>query len=228
MLNWQETQPTDALALCWQIFAGSRTDSWRDEPAISRFVMREREPNAHVKSIFKPHPCWHAHAHYPYATLGLPLLFRNEAGSIHHHPGIRDRYPAYAETPSARVAWVNHYMLRSAPEALWKLARGQGDWKGEVAANEAALALFISRSYINLADKPDLVEDRRILACATGMEPMRQKLRTLPRVAEIEDGIKASFRTKLERLTTAFVQTLRPGEPPEITAFQNLLREGAK
>ena len=228
VLTWQETQPTDAIALCWQIFAGSRTDSWRDEPAISRFVMREREPNAHVKSIFKPHLCWHSHAHYPYATLGLPLLFRNEAGAIHHHPGIRDRYPAYAETPSARIAWVNHYMLRSAPEALWKLARGQGDWKGEVAANEAALALFISRSYINLADKPDLVEDRRILACAEGMEPTRQKLRALPRVAAIEDAIKASFRIKLDRLTAAFVQSMRPGEPPEIAAFQMLLKETAK
>ena len=228
ILAWQETQPTDAIALCWQIFAGSRTDSWRDEPAIARFLMRERETNAHVKSIFKPHLCWHSHAHYPYATLGQALLFRNEAGAIHHHPGVRDRYPAYAETPSARTAWVNHYMLRSAPEALWKLARGQGDWKGEVAANEAALALFISRSYVNLADKSDLVEDRRILGCAAGMETMRQKLRALPRVAGFEDAIKASFKVKLDRLTDAFIGNLRPGGPPEVAAFQKLLAEARK
>ena len=228
VLAWHESQPTDAIAFCWQIFAGRRHDVWRDAPAIERFLLRERDTNAHVKSIFKPHLCWHAHAHYPYATLGLPLLFRTEAGTIHHHPGIRDRYPAYAETPTARTAWVNHYMLRSAPEALWKLARGQGDWKGEIDANEAALALFISRSYVSLADRPDLVEDRRILACATGMEAMRQKLRALPRVAECEDRIKASFRRKLDRLTEAFVNNPAPARAPKIAAFQKLLSEAVK
>jgi len=224
LLAWQETQPADALAFCWQIFAATRQDCWRDEPALRRFRLREPQARAHVKSLFKPRRVWHAHAHFPRATLDLPLVFRTETGAIHHHPHVVGRRAAYAETPSARIGWINHYILRSAPEALWKLARGHGDWKGDLAANQLHFAVNISRTFVTLADRPDLVEDTRILGCAFGMPAMLAQLRALPGVAGRESEIKAYFQATMGRLTEAFLQSPSPEEPPEFAAFRAVLR----
>ncbi len=222
-LAWQQTQPVDAIALCWQVFAGGRGDGWRDAPTLERFTKREPHPNAHVKSLLRPQLFWHSHAHYPQASLGAPFVFRTESGALHHHAGEQKRLAAFAEAPSARTAWVNHYLLRSAPEALWKLARGHGDWKGQVAERHLEMARFICRSYVSLADKPDLVEDRRILACAPGRGEAAAALRALPGVAEAEDAVRALFAERLERMVRAFVDSPGEGEPPEFAPFRALL-----
>jgi hypothetical protein len=224
-LAWQQTQPVDAVALCWQVFAGSRRDVWNAEPTISRFIKREPHPNAHVKSIFRPQLFWHSHAHFPNATLNAPYVFRTETGALHHHAGEQKRLAAFAEAPSAKSAWVNHYILRSAPEALWKLARGHGDWKGQVAERHLEMARFVCRTFVALADKSDLVEDRRILNCAPGRDAALATLRALPGVAEAEDSLKAEFKTRLDRMVLAFVDAPPPaGEPPEFAPFRAVLR----
>ncbi len=223
-LAWQQTQPVDAVALCWQVFAGARGDVWRDESTLTRFTMREPHPNAHVKSIFRPHLFWHAQAHFPNATLGAPYVFRTETGALHHHAGEQKRLAAFADAPTARTAWVNHYLLRSAPEALWKLARGHGDWKGQVAERHLEMARFVCRTYVALADKADLVEDRRILACTGGMAAALASLRALPGVAESEAQVIGNFTQRLERMVRAFVDTPpQPAEPPEFSPFRALL-----
>jgi hypothetical protein len=224
VLAWQETQPVDALAFCWQIFVGLRQDVWRDEPTMRRFCMRERGANPHVKSMFRPRRAWHTHAHFPHATLDLPMVFRGELGSIHHHPQVVGRHAAYAETPSASIGWINHYMLRSAPEALWKLARGHPDWTGDLTVKQADMALSISRAFVALADNPALVEDTRILACGAGMQAMLESLRALPGVGGIEGDIKAHFGRAMNRLTEAFLATTFPEEPAEFKAFRDVLR----
>jgi hypothetical protein len=201
LLAWQETQPVDALAFCWLSFAAATGDRWRDEPTVQRFTRRDRAVDKTVKSMFKPRRAWHAHAHFPHATLDLPLMFRTESGAIHHHPHVAGRPAAFAERPSAEVGWINHYRLRSAQEALWKLARGQGDWKGDLSVNRTELALMISRSFVNLAEQPDLVEER-------------------------ESGIKAQFQAAMDRLTAAFVESAFPEEPAVFKAFRDLLRRG--
>ena len=223
-LAWQQTQPVDAVALCWQVFAGGRADAWQDGPTLERFTRREPHPNQHVKSIFRPHLFWHSHAHYPQAALAAPFVFRTETGALHHHAGEQKRLAAFAEAPSARTAWVNHYLLRSAPEALWKLARGHGDWKGQVAERHLDMARFVCRSYVTLADKPDLVEDRRILSCAPGKWEAVAALRALPGVGEAEDAVRALFSERLGRMVQAFVeQAAVDGEPAEFAPFRALL-----
>ncbi len=224
ILAWQQTQPIDALALCWQIFAGSRGDVLQDESTLTRFTRREPHPNAHVKSVFRPQLFWHAQAHFPNATLGAPYVFRTESGALHHHAGEHKRLAAFAEAPSAQMVWVNHYLLRSAPEALWKLARGHGDWKGEVAARHLEMARFVCRTFLALADKTDLVEDRRILACAGGMDKRLATLRALPGVPEAEMAVKLQFKLRLDRMVKAFVTTPpQPTEPPEFAPFRAVL-----
>jgi hypothetical protein len=225
VLAWQQTQPVDAVALCWQVFAARRADTWRDETTLTRFLHREPNANAHVKSIFRPRLFWHSQAHFPYATLNAPFVFRTETGVLHHHAGEQKRLAAFAEAPSARHAWVNHYLLRSAQEALWKLARGHGDWKGQVAERHLDMARFVCRSFVALADKPDLVEDRRILSCAGGLAAAIAELRALPGVAEAEDAIKSGFAARLERMARAFVEAPPPaGEPAEFVPFRDVLR----
>lgn len=224
-LAWQQTQPVDAVALCWQIFVGSRQDVWKADPTRSRFTRREPDPNAHVKSIFRPNLFWHAQAHFPQATLNAPFVFRGEFGALHHHLGEQKRLAAFSEAPSAKLAWVNHYLLRSAPEALWKLARGHGDWKGRVQERHLDMARFICRTFVTLADKQDLVEDKRILACAPETPAKLAALRALPGVAAAESSIMAGFAQRLDRMTKAFVETPpAAGEPAEFAPFREVLR----
>ena len=204
-LAWHETQPADAIALCRMIFVAARGETWRDAPSLTRFTRRENAIGRQVKSIFRPRKFWGAQQHFPYATLNAPIVFRSESGGLHHQAGAADRTPALAASPSAHLAWINHYSLRTAPEALWKLARGHGDWKGETKARQADMAAQVCRGFVSLADRSDLVEDRRIEACAAGMEAELSALRALPGVAEAEARVKADFASRLVRMTAAFL-----------------------
>jgi hypothetical protein len=225
-LAWQQTQPVDAVALCWQVFVGLRGDVWRDEPTTARFTKREPHANAHVKSVFRPRLFWHSHAHFPQSTLNAPFVFRTELGGLHHHAGEQKRLAAFSEAPSAQFAWINHYFLRSAPEALWKLSRGHGDWKGQVAERHLDMARFICRSFVALADKPDLADDRRIQACAPDTAARHAALRALPGVAAAEDHVKAEFSERLTRMVATFVDAAPPpNEPPEFAPFRQVLAE---
>jgi hypothetical protein len=75
-----------------------------------------------------------------------------------------------------------------------------------------------------LADKPDLVEDRRILSCAPGKWEAVAALRALPGVGEAEDAVRTLFSERLERMVRAFVeQAAVEGEPVEFAPFRALL-----
>ena len=225
-LAWHETQPVDVISLCWLMFVASRTDTWRDDPTTSRFMQREAGVNQHVKSIFRPGKFWNSHAHYPYATLNAPVIFRTEEGAIHHHQGITDRIAAFAAPPTANTAWVAHYWLRSAPEALWKVARGHGDWKDRPAERHLEMGQFVFRSFVALADRSDLVEDRRMLSCAPGYAKELARLRALPGVTEVDAAIRLDFGERLKKMARAFVDSAPPdGEPPEFPPFREVLRQ---
>jgi len=226
VIAWHETQPVDAIALCWHIFAASAADMWRDEPTIARFTRREPGVNAHVKTMFRPAKFWYSHAHYPHASLGMPFVFRAEDGTLHHHPAMLDRNPAFAPNPSANIAWVNHYWLRTAPEMLWKLARGHPDWKGEAAFRHLEMAQFMCRNFVQLSARTDLVDDTRIQACAAAMPGELAGLRALPGVAAAEARIRDEFAARLPHIVTAFLAAAPPdgNEPPEFPPFRSLLR----
>jgi hypothetical protein len=215
-LAWQETQPVDAVALCRQVFCANRQDVWRDAFTPARFCKREPRTNPLVKSIFKPRAFWNAHPHFPHSTMNAPFVYRTEAGALHHHAGVRDRPAAHAANPSAALAWINHYRLRSAPEALWKQA-------GVHETVPADLALSISRDFLALADTTDLVDDRRILACAGGLEPWLARLRAAPGVAVAEARAKAGHGASLCKVARDFMQ-VPPGDgPAEVAAFRAVL-----
>jgi hypothetical protein len=226
VMAWHETQPIDALALCWVMFAAGAADGWRDELTLKRFTRREPHANMHVKTVFRPAKFCNARVHCPHASLGMPFVYRTETGALHHAPGMADRDPAFAASPSADLAWVNHYWLRSAPELLWKLARGHPDWKGPSAARHLEMARSLCGSFVKFAGRGDMVDDRRILACAEGAAAELAALRGLPGVAAGEARTRVAFRELLPRMVQAFMGAAR-NEPAEFAAFRDILRKEA-
>ncbi len=224
-LGWQETQPVDAIALCWLMFVAARNDNWVDESTPLRFTRREAGVNQHVKSLLRPGKFWNSQAHYPHSTLNAPFIFRGEDGSLHHHHGITERIPAFSAQPTANLAWVSHYWLRSAPEALWKVARGHGDWKDRHSERHLEMGQFMFRSFVALASRTDLVEDRRTAECVPGAAAQLNALLALPGIAETNARIKQDFAERLKRMAAAFVEAAPgQGEPAEFAPFREVLR----
>ncbi len=226
VLAWHETQPVDALALCWVMFAAGADQKWRDEATLKRFTRREPNVNVHVKTVFRPAKFWNARAHFPLASLGMPFIYRTENGAVHHYAGIADRDPAFAAAPSADLVWINHYSMRTAPELLWKMARGHPDWKEASAALHLDMARTLCGNFVRLAGRTDLVEDRRILACAEGVAEELENLLALPGVFDAEARTREEFERRVPLMVRAFVEsTSAEGgrEAREFGAFRGVL-----
>lgn len=226
-LAWHESQPADAIALSWLVFAAGRGERFRAGATPARFLRREAGVNQHVKTLCKPRLFWSAHAHYPLATLNAPFVYRSEDGGLHHHAGATDRLPAFAPAPSANFGWVAHYWLRTAPETLWKVARGHPDWKDRAAQRHREMSERLFQAFVALSGKADLVEDQRMLACAPRAAAELEGLRLMPGVAEAEARMLEDFSGRLDRMVRAFVgapaQT-RAAEPASFAAFREILR----
>ena len=225
-LAWHETQPVDAIALCTQIFAAGADERWRDASSLERFTWREGVPEGRVKSIFRPGFFWHAEAHYPLPQLGLPFLFRGADGGLHYSPGGAAQDPAVSSRPATELGWINHYFLRTAPELLWKMARGHPDWKAAPAERQLDMARWLCGSFCALAGRTEQVEDRRILACAPGLAEEVARLRALPAVSAAEERTRVEFMRLLPNMVRAFVATTPEDgeEPPEFPPFREILR----
>ncbi len=221
-LALQETQPVDAIALSWLLFAALPGEAWHDQSSLQRFVRRDRDVNQHVKSLFRPQLFWNAQPHYPFAVLGAPFDYRSQGGAVHHHRDVHDRLPAFSAAPLATQAWINHYILRTADEALWKWARGRASWSDD--GQRAWYLNFVCKTFLNLAQPERLVEDRRILACAPGHAGALSKLRALPGVAACEAAIKADFARQIARARADFLaRAPAPDEPADVTYFRDIL-----
>ncbi len=222
-LALQENQPADAVGLCWLMFASLPGERWSAEPSWRRMTRREGEVNSHVKTLFRPRLFWHSQPHYPSAVLNAAFDFRTQDGSVHHHRAVAARLPAFAEAPSARQAWVNHYFLRTAEEALWKWARGRADWTDE--SERAWFLDFVATSFLDLARPERLVEDRRILGCAAGQPAVLDRLLALPGVAAADAEIKAQYAGRLQATRDAFLAVPPAvGEPRAVAFFRDMLK----
>jgi hypothetical protein len=101
--------------------------------------------------------------------------------------------------------------LRTAPEALAKLARGSAAWaQGEDERERPVFADFIARTFLDLARPDSQVSDRRIEGCAKGQAAMHARLLALPGVADADDAIKRGFAEKLKTLSKEFLAAPLP------------------
>jgi hypothetical protein len=220
-----EAQPVDAVALCWVIFASKFGEPYTKGLTNRRFTWRSREIDRHVKTIFRTQRFWGSHPHYPYPTLEATFNFRDEQGDWHHHPAVKDRIAAFADTPSAAHGWINHYIFRSAPEALWKLARGNVAWRAtDDQSARQTMESFVTWAFAELAGSRPLVEDTRIAAFSDGQAAALERLRTLPGVAEVDETIRFNFEIKLKKLAQAFLAAPVPADaPPGFLQFREAL-----
>ena len=220
-----EAQPVDAVALCWLLLSSRIGDRYSDAPTTERFSWRAKDVNTHVKSIFRTRKFWHSHPHFPLPTLQGSYIFRSQDGGFHHHPGVQERFPAYSPNPLAEQGWINHYLLRTAPEALWKLARGSAGWvEGEDERQQPVFAEFITRTFLDLARPENLVPERRIELFAKGQSAMRERLLALPGVADAHTAIKRDFAERLKTLSESYLAAPPPPDStPTLLRFREAL-----
>jgi hypothetical protein len=206
-----EAQPVDALALCWLIFSSRFGEPYESGLTTERFTWRASDVNRHVKSLFRTRLFLSSQPHYPLRTLDGPTIFRTEDGQVHHHPGVTHRIPAFAENPSATQAWINHYIFRTAPESLWKLARGNLTWAASSTdAPQPEFVEFLTGAFTDFASAARLVKDTRVQICAQGQGAMLEKLLGLPGIAETQETITFNFETKLRSLSEKFLAARVP------------------
>ncbi len=198
----QETQRVDAIALCWAMFAALPDDRWSDGSTLQRFTWRQRRVDGHVKSLIRPRKFWYSQPHFPTAVLDAPFAYRGADGSTHHH-AYEARTPALSGAPSAEQAWVNHYMLRSGEEALWKWSRGRGDLATAHPDRMRSLD-DIASGFLDMSRPEHLVADTRIADCARGQAAVLARLLALPGVAACEAAIKARFGREIRANAQAF------------------------
>jgi hypothetical protein len=198
---WQERHRVDAIALRWLIFAGKAEDVWHDASSLQRFTWREPEASPLFKSLCRTNLFCDSHAHFPYPTADQPFVFRWEDGTLSHHMARLDKLAFPEPRPTARFAWVAHYLLRSAGEMLFKLSRRDG-WFSRSAESDPARADRMVNRFLNMAGNPALVEDRRMLAFSEGQAAELARIRALPGVMACEAQIREQFQRTIERLTT--------------------------
>jgi hypothetical protein len=226
ILAWHETQPIDALALCWAMFVAGSDHRHTLPSTLHHFTRREPAANLHVKTLFRPQKFCNARPHFPFATLGMHFYYRSEFGALHHHPGVASRDPSFATHASVDTAWINHYSLRTAPELLWKIARGHPDAVGPAQERYMAMASKLFGKFITLSARNDLIEDRRIFACAKMLPAELSSLRALPGIAAAEARTRAIFTARVQNLVQEFLNNApRHGkEPAEFSQFRELLK----
>jgi hypothetical protein len=225
-ITWQEANTVDAIALCWLLHVAGTGDTWRDESTLRRFPMRERGVNPHVKSLFRTSKFWHSHPHFPHTALARPFVFRTEDGRIHHVHNVTERLAAFAEAPSADFAWINHYILRSAGEAVLKLSRGRADQTGPASVWQQGNLEHTSRAFMSLSRPEVMVRDERILACATGQAEVLASLMALPGIADIAWRLKAAMPQRLSEAARSFLAGVpAEGQPDFVRAFRDVVAQ---
>jgi hypothetical protein len=221
-LAWQETRCAEAVALPWLIYVAGRNDVWRDASCMERFPMREASVNHHVKSIFRTNLHWSSSCHNPLPMMELPINYRAQ-NRLPHVAKSPENNMALAHNPQATHAWIAHYIFKSAPEAMMKLARGKGD----TGLSERHVDMArVMKPYITLCNKTDLVQDWRTARCAHGMMMERARLRAIKGVYECERSIKERFHSEMTEACMRFIRQGRvTGENEACATFRSMLQK---
>lgn len=125
-LSWQTEKGADAVALNWLMFGTGGRKRWESDFVTCRFLMRQSEPDRHVKTLFKTKKFVHSHCHYPIQEPFTNFVFNSADGS-RHSSTIPGSSPSLSDVPVAKGAWLNHYLTKSPAEFLAKKFRGRGD-----------------------------------------------------------------------------------------------------
>jgi hypothetical protein len=219
---WQDHAGADAVASPWLLFVARPGDVYTDAPSIDRFPFREQTVNHHIKTLFRTNRFWNANCHHPNAILRQNFTFFAETGLPHAHKSPENS-PALSQNPQAKHAFVAHYIFRSAPEALAKIARGRG---GNARSAGPQTFEHMVKPFVALSERLPAIKDTRPLACAAGLGAALADLRAIPGVLDCEEDIKRRFVSRLADLTDQLLQRgPTPGEIEECAIFRRYLRQ---
>ena len=124
-LAFHDQQENNAICLNWVIMGPSGQAKWSADFQRHRFPHRAGQ-DRHIKCLFRPHHFSHSHAHYPCAVQTMPIDIRDSQGYCHVNYYIEGREAAFSEPQADEVAWINHYLYKSAEEFLWRRWRNSG------------------------------------------------------------------------------------------------------
>ncbi|APH53283.1 putative cytosolic protein [Granulibacter bethesdensis] len=125
-LEWQETFPTDLIAVNWVEFGPNGQSRWNNRPLMERFQKRPANALPAVKSLIKPHRFFHSQPHFPVVERNRPIRRRDAGGNeLPYVPS--DEATAANANLHERYASLNHYWHKSVEEFLWKASRNRGN-----------------------------------------------------------------------------------------------------
>ncbi len=227
-IQWQETRPTDAIALCWLVYGPAAGHSDNAAPVHRRFVRRRPAPDHHVKSIFRPRLFIHSHCHFPVWDDYLAWNFRSSARGDHHK--VRENLrSSFSTSPNADFAWINHYISKSAEEFLLRRSSPRAELASSKISPIDNVSPGFLRFFRHLYEAQDTVEDQRIVRCCPAFAAELLRLQGLPGVADATAGIAAANRRRLEAVLGMIDESERFAVADSDEAwFRTLLREEAR
>jgi hypothetical protein len=222
-IAWQEHQRVEAIALRWLTFAAGPDDVWHDASSTRRFIRRDPSISVPFKTLCRTNLFGDSHAHFPYPIADEAFVYRWEDGAACYHMAKFEERNFQEPRPTAALAWVAHYFLRSAGEMLIKLGRGDAffhAWESEAVERPNRLI----EQFVRLASG-DLVEDRRMLAFSRPHAAEYERLAALPGVGECLGHVQETFRHRLALAReTAGAFESSPGAPPFYREFFRMLQ----
>ena len=156
-LCWQERRSVDAIALNWAMIGSNGELSWRDAPMHTRFPTGNREPDRHVKCMFRPRKYQAAMPHFPIQFRAEARVIRNSIGELHQYEPAFG--PARSLQPNLRYAWIDHFFYKSNEEFLWKFARSRGDEVWPLGETSPGPSIEFIKDFVRLADRNTLQHD---------------------------------------------------------------------
>ena len=194
-IAWQEARPVDAVAFNWVVFGSSGEAAWRDAPVTQRFVHRLPWTDQHVKTMVRTGLALHARPHHPVHDPRQAVVTRNASGDIYLH---QEDF-SLSQHPEEGTAWVNHYLLKSAEEFVWKASRNRGDEPLVPGAEPTGMSTRFADLFLNQHASPTLPHDGRIGAGAGALAAETERLMALPGVAQAAAAVKSVRERQADR-----------------------------
>lgn len=195
-MAWQEARPVDAVAFNWVVFGSSGETEWRDAPVTQRFVHRLPWTDHHIKTMVRTGQAMHARPHHPVFDPRQAVVTRNASGDVHGHK----EEASWSMHPEEGNAWINHYMLKSAEEFIWKASRNRGDQPMMEMAEPTEMNIMFADLFLNQHTSPTMQRDCRIQADAGALASETGRLMLLPGVSQAMQQVKSIREQQAVRL----------------------------
>ena len=210
-IDWQETQPVDAISLNWLVYGSGGAAVWNDAPLIERFTKRLPWIDPHIKSLSRTNRCIHSHPHHAVFSPSKPPMTRSPDGTQY----TSKEGMSFAATPMTEGAWISHYFLKSVEEFIWKFSRNRGDHALVRDLSPGLIDVTFVSMFVQQHQSPTMVDDRRTLRCAPHLRAEIDRLRALPNVEPAVTQIRNVYKQQM----TELLRRVRSG--PEFTAVDS-------